>query len=612
MPSKNAEGLELSFHDLTISMTSGSLELHPRLLLNHVSGRIRAASLCAILGPSGSGKTTLLNALANRTSQSTPKTGTININGVTPSQSFFVNHTAYVPQQSILLPSMTPREAILFASKIRLPITTTKEQHESNVQTIIEQLSLQKCADTRIGDEIVGGISGGEKRRVNVGVEIVTKPAFLFADEPTTGLDSQTALVLMQSLKHLSSKSPVTVIASIHQPSPAMFELFDDLLLLSNGSIVYCGAASLALKYFETRNFICPLHTNPPEWFLDLLQRSNANDNKRLDTLIGYYKQEMEHTSYHHNGEKSAVLSATTSVRLPYFIQLYYLSQRSYLHVTRQPLLRVAQILQSVVLGLLVGLGFMNTTNTAIGIQDRFGCIYFVLIAVIFANCFAVVLTFAEESAVFIREQMNQAYSVSAYFVARTAVDILPQLVCSLLFTILSYFLMNFQVDFKKFIIFTVTVVMVAYIGSAIGLIVACAVSSRMHALMITPLLIAPFIIFTPYALPYNNCPPYFIWLQYMSPFWWSFSILCNNEFTGLTLTCLPSERISVPPIYGYDLGSVCFFTKGEAVLEHFSIDTSASAMNLWFGMLLLQVVLYRVFAFVLIYRSAKQVHSKL
>ena len=129
--------------------------------------------------------------------------------------------------------------------------------------------------------------------------------------------------------------------------------------------------------------------------------------------------------------------------------------------------------------------------------------------------------------------------------------------------------------------------------------------------MMLTPLVIAPFIIFTPYAFPYNNCPIYFLWLLYLSPFWWSFTILSINEFYHLKLNCLISERILVPPLFGYNLGSVCFFTEGNQVLEHFNIDASNNNLQWCFVALVIQAIGYRLLAFLLLTLSARRAMIK-
>lgn len=177
--------LTVSFHDVTISLplpSSASSPLSSRKIINNISGSIKGGSLTAILGGSGAGKTTFLHYLACRVSSQLISSGSVRVNDQPISPSFVASCTSFVEQHTVLLPSLTPRETVAFAGRMRLPQVTTHADHDKNVRRILQSLDLTKCADHCIGDELLGGISGGEKRRVSVAVELVTKPTILFAD----------------------------------------------------------------------------------------------------------------------------------------------------------------------------------------------------------------------------------------------------------------------------------------------------------------------------------------------------------------------------------------------------------------------------------------------
>ena len=323
-----------------------------------------------------------------------------------------------------------------------------------------------------------------------------------------------------------ASPAPVTVILSIHQPNYELFALFDDLILLSEGHVLYCGPASQALQYFDQLGLPCPAYTNPPEHLLDIAQGTIGEEQRTLQLLTKAYAHHIRHNDSHLSLDSVArplrSPSAVIPQALPFHLQLLYLLRRSHLCVSRSPLLKIAQVLQSLVLGLLVGLSFIHLGLSQSSVQNRLGAVYFIILCTIFANTFAVVLTFAEERAVFLREQRSAMYRVSAYFIARTAVDALPTLVCSVVFVCVSYFLMGLATSVPQVLYFLLVEVLIAYCGQSIGLVVACAVPERLLAMILTPLSIAPFIVFTPYALPYpNSVPVYLIPFQYASPFWW-------------------------------------------------------------------------------------------
>ncbi|KAJ0084841.1 hypothetical protein Patl1_29555 [Pistacia atlantica] len=174
---------------------------------------------------------------------------------------------AYVTQENILLGTLTIRETITYSAHLRLPSTVTKEEITAIVEGTIMEMGLQDCADRVIGNWHLRGISGGEKKRLSIALEILTRPQLLFLDEPTSGLDSASAFFVVKILKNLAHDGR-TVISAIHQPSSEVFALFDDLFLLSGGETVYFGEAKMASKFFAEAGFPCPTRRNPSDHFL--------------------------------------------------------------------------------------------------------------------------------------------------------------------------------------------------------------------------------------------------------------------------------------------------------------------------------------------------------
>lgn len=174
-------------------------------------------------------------------------------------------------QDDTLIGNLTVRETLRYAFKLRVP-ERNAEKREKRIETMIDDLNLRKVADSRVGTPLKRGISGGERRRLAIGIEIVTSPKLIFLDEPTTGLDSHNALRVMLSLKRLCEKHQVTMVCTVHQPRSNIFQLFDNLLLLLDGRTVYFGEAHKSIEYFD-RNcaLTCPTYMNPADYFLDVL-----------------------------------------------------------------------------------------------------------------------------------------------------------------------------------------------------------------------------------------------------------------------------------------------------------------------------------------------------
>ncbi|KAK4407425.1 ABC transporter G family member 15 [Sesamum angolense] len=254
----------LSWEDLTVVLPNFG-QGPTKKLLHGLSGYAEPGRIMAIMGPSGSGKSTLLDSLAGRLARNVVMTGNILLNGKKRRLDYGV--VAYVTQEDVLLGTLTVRETITYSAHLRLPSSMTNQEIRGIIDGTIMELGLQDCADRQIGNWQLRGLSGGEKKRLSIALEILTRPRLLFLDEPTSGLDSAAAFFVIQSIKNLA-RDGRTVISSIHQPSSEVFALFDDLYLLSSGETVYFGEAKMAVKFFAEAGFPCPSRRNPSDHFL--------------------------------------------------------------------------------------------------------------------------------------------------------------------------------------------------------------------------------------------------------------------------------------------------------------------------------------------------------
>ena len=243
----------------------------------------------------GAGKTTLLNFLSGREiSQNLLKTGKIYVNGVDRDKmKGFSALSAYVQQDDILFQTMTVRECLEFAAKLKLK--GTYEEKINRVEEIVKELRLNKCQNTKIGGPLIKGVSGGERKRTSIGVELITDPQLIFLDEPTTGLDSFTATSVMETLRDLAQTGR-TVISTIHQPNSDIFEMFDRLMLLAQGKIIYFNEARLAVDYFASIGQRCPELSNPADYFMSMMsiESHEEEDTEDKQALMRSHTQILE------------------------------------------------------------------------------------------------------------------------------------------------------------------------------------------------------------------------------------------------------------------------------------------------------------------------------
>lgn len=209
-----------------------------------------------VTGPSGSGKSTLLNTLACRLDVNTIVEGQINLNGASYTNAELKRIAGYVMQDDLLNGNLTVFETLMYTARLRLPKQFSEAQREERVVEVMADMGISHVKNVVVGTVMKKGISGGERKRLCVGMQLLSRPQLLFLDEPTSGLDSVTALDLLKTLHKLGHGRPpekaVTIVCSIHQPQSKIFNLFDSLILLKDGEIVYQGPRSQAMVITST------------------------------------------------------------------------------------------------------------------------------------------------------------------------------------------------------------------------------------------------------------------------------------------------------------------------------------------------------------------------
>eukprot|EP00966_Prymnesium_polylepis_P275242 6359139-Prymnesium_polylepis.2 len=240
------------------------------MLLKDVSASVSSAHVLAIMGPSGAGKTTLLNMLACEDAGGSP-VGSVMLNGHPLTDALYSDHCAYVRQTDSLWPFMTTREHIEMA-------VSMYGKDADNVDFLVKAMGLASCKDVRVGGgSIKGGLSGGQKRRLSLAMALAKEPTVLFLDEPTSGLDAASAASIMDFLRVVAKTRNIAILCTIHQPSAAVFEGFDDLLVLAEGRAAYFGPAAELGEHLNSIGH-APDGANPSEVMLNLVNRDFTVD----------------------------------------------------------------------------------------------------------------------------------------------------------------------------------------------------------------------------------------------------------------------------------------------------------------------------------------------
>lgn len=269
LPEEEAARLMTEHVPASLRFSSVSYTLGGRLILDSISGHLHPGQATAIMGASGAGKSTFLDILARKQKRGTVS-GTMLVNGRIVEDAQFRRVMGFVDQEDTLMPTLTVYETVLYSALLRLPREMSLEAKKYRTLETLNELGILGIKDSRIGDSGKRSISGGEKRRVSIACELVTSPSILFLDEPTSGLDSYNAFNVVDSLVSLARDYNRTVVFTIHQPRSNIVAMFDQLILLARGKLVYSGEVAKCHDYFAGIGHPCPPGYNIADFLIDL------------------------------------------------------------------------------------------------------------------------------------------------------------------------------------------------------------------------------------------------------------------------------------------------------------------------------------------------------
>ncbi|KAK7491867.1 hypothetical protein BaRGS_00016886 [Batillaria attramentaria] len=533
----------------------------PKRILNSIDA-IFKPGMNAILGPTGSGKSSLLDVLAGRKDLS-GLSGDLLIDGGPPPENFKCL-VGYVVQDDVVMGTLTVRENFQFSAVLRLPSHVSKAERNARVDQIIFELGLGGCADSKVGNEFIRGVSGGERKRCNIGMELIIQPPVLFLDEPTTGLDASTANAVMLLLQKLANRGR-TIVFSIHQPRYSIFRLFDSVILLSGGLTVYHGPSNQALDYFETIGYTCEAHNNPPDFFLDVIngdstcisasQPNMKNDNavtaveiegdeaalgqkladsykkspwySRLAQELAPIKQDFDQRTR----DGTLVLMKKVEYATGFGTQLLAVSGRTLKNLVRSPQASIGQLVIMVIFAVIVGGVYWQINDSKdSGIQNRVGAFFFIVMNQVFGNLSSVEL-FIKERAIFMHENVSGFYRVSAFFVAKILCDVIPmRLLPVIIFSAIAYFMIGLQPGADHFFFFVLDMFLVALSASAIGFSISATVRIFAVANLLIALSFVFMMLFSGLLVNLKDLAEWLQWIRYLSIFRYSLNGVYINE----------------------------------------------------------------------------------
>ncbi|KAF5690371.1 ABC transporter [Fusarium denticulatum] len=438
-------GLSFRYSDLVFHPKKS-----PRPILQNVTGSIEQGQLVAVMGGSGAGKSTFVNVLMGKTSNTG---GIVAVNNTPGKMKQYKKLTGYVPQDDIVLPELTVYENIVHSARIRLPCNWSKKDVEAHVESVIDCLELSHVRDSRVGSVGKPVISGGQRKRVSIGMELAAAPMAIFLDEPTSGLDATAASSIMRTLKAIA-RLGISIIVIIHQPRTEIFDLFDNLILLGNGQTIYEGPQMESQTYFESMGFQFPEHSNHADVITDIITGNGREYNSAGDVskeaLISHWAKmrlNKSEEAYDRRSVRSTMLGDTGMRQAlkkrgaPYIKQGWLCLCRAMLQQYRARAALFAEMGLAVLAGALLGLannpknGIMfvglfhepyEVLSTAI---DFFSAPQFALLIAIAIGLVAGapgVKLFSEETLLY-RREAEAGHSRLAYFLAKV-ISVFPRM----------------------------------------------------------------------------------------------------------------------------------------------------------------------------------------
>ncbi|KAK2367323.1 ABC transporter G family member [Trifolium repens] len=600
----------LTWKDLTVMVTLSNGETQN--VLENLTGYAEPGYFTALMGPSGSGKSTLLDALSSRLASNAFQSGTVLLNGRKEKLSF--GTAAYVTQDENLIGTLTVRETIWYSARLRLPDKMSRSDKRALVESTIVAMGLQDCADTVIGNWHLRGISGGEKRRVSIALEILMRPRLLFLDEPTSGLDSASAFFVTQTLRALA-RDGRTVIASIHQPSSEVFELFDQLYLLSGGKTVYFGQASDAYEFFAQAGFPCPALRNPSDHFLRCINsdfdkvkatlkgsmklRFEGSDDpldkittsEAIRTLIDFYRTSQHSYAARQKVDeiskvRGTVLEAGGS-EASFLLQCYILTKRSFINMSRDFGYYWLRLVIYIVVTICIGTIYLNVGTSYNAILARGSCASFVFGFVTFMSIGGFP-SFVEDMKVFQRERLNGHYGVTAFVISNTLSATPFLILITFLSGTICYFMVQLHPGFSHYVFFVLCLYASVTVVESLMMAIASIVPNFLMGIIIGAGIQGIFMLVSGYfRLPHDIPKP--VWrypMSYISFHFWALQGQYQNDLRGLIFDNQTPDLPKIP---------------GEYILEYIFQITVTRSKWIDLSVILSMIVIYRIIFFIMI-----------
>ncbi|XP_060852904.1 ATP-binding cassette sub-family G member 1-like [Rhopalosiphum padi] len=580
--------IHLSFESLTYTVnTFEKLKRVKKEILHGIDGNFRSGQLTAIMGPSGCGKSTLLNVLAGYSISGS--SGQVYLNDTLRDEKQMANISCYIQQDDYVRDLLTVRESMTVAAHLKLPTTVSTLSKVSQVENLLDALGLSVHGDT-----ITKQLSGGQKKRLSIALELITNPSILFLDEPTTGLDSQSCSHLVSLMINLAHNESRTMVCTLHQPSALLFEKFDQVYALSSGRCIYQGPPKLVIPYFAEHSVVCPTYHNPADFLIevaigeygtdvlvklfDTTKITYINDRNKYPTISGGGREtQLENGACQENinvDNKRLSYKSELLNKPQFYVQAYHLYWRNVIMNKRNKTNALLRIAVHFAVALIVSYIYRGVGNDAAQVLNNMKFVYGTNLFLAYTGLMAVIVSFPLEYLVLKREHFNGWYTLFPYMVSVLLVEIPLQILCCLAYVVPAYFITGQPMEMMRFGYFAVFLVATSLTSQSAGFLCGATMPLKM-SVFVGPVSLALLSMFG-FAIRFSDIPAMYVWLHHFSFVRASFQSVLYTLY-GFTRGVLPCSD----EMYCHYKNPVKFLT--EMSFDHVNINPELLYMCFFF-----------------------------
>ncbi|KJZ71045.1 hypothetical protein HIM_09572 [Hirsutella minnesotensis 3608] len=615
----------------------------PKQILHGFDGLMSAGELLVVLGRPGSGCSTFLKTICGELEGLVlGDKSTVHYNGIPQKQmqKEFKGEAIYNQEVDKHFPHLTVGQTLEFAAAARTPSPTIagmsrQEQCRYVARVVMASFGLSHTYNTKVGNDFVRGVSGGERKRVSIAEQILAGSPIGAWDNSTRGLDSATAFKFVQALRMSCDLGSHSNAVAIYQASQAIYDLFDKAAVLYEGRQIYFGSADKAKAFFEKQGWYCPPRQTTGDFLTSITnpQERKARDGmenrvpRTPEDFEAYWRNSAEYRALQeeidrheqtylveHQKETIAEFREQKNIRQarnvrpksPYIIsiwtQIWLNTRRAYQRIWNDKSATLTQTISNIIMALIIGSIFYGTPDASAGFYSK-GSVLFMAVLMNALTAISEISSLYDQRPIVEKHHSYAFYHPSTEAMAGIAADIPIKFLTSVVFNIILYFMAGLRREPAQFFLYYLITFMSIFVMSAVFRTMAAATKTISQALALSGVLVLALVIYTGFAIRVPEMHPWFSWIRWINPIFYAFEILVANEFHGREFTCSNIIPPYSPPIGNSWICQVAGAVAGQSTVSgdaFIAADYNYYYSHVWrnFGILIGFLIFFNILYF--------------